>query len=97
MSTENCSSRTYLHQRFMPERVEYFPRLCVKHTKRRAMELQAHAQRVEEHLVPAIRSFFRSVMQYNQTDQRRRLVSNVLQDMLRILTFGLTTETYHSC
>ena len=43
--------------------------------------------KVEEHLVPAIRSFFRSVMVIlTKTDQRRRLVSNVLQDMLRILT-----------
>ncbi len=57
------------------------------HKERHSMALNAHAQRVEAHLVPAIRSFFRSVtVILTKTDRRRRLVSSVLQDMLRVLT-----------
>ena len=92
MSTENHSLLTQSLDPSTPKihartRRAFSAPLRQTHKERRAMELQAHAQRVEEHLVPAIRSFFRSIMVIlTKTDQRRRLVSNVLQDMLRILT-----------
>jgi hypothetical protein len=45
------------------------------------------AVRVATHLVPAIQSFFNSVsVTLQQRRQRHRLVSNVLQDMLRLIT-----------
>jgi FKBP12-rapamycin complex-associated protein len=45
------------------------------------------ATRVASHLVPAIESFFHSVsVTLQQRQQRHKLVSNVLQDMLRLIT-----------
>ena len=45
------------------------------------------ATRVASHLVPAIESFFQSVsVTLQQRQQRHKLVSNVLQDMLRLIT-----------
>jgi phosphatidylinositol kinase/protein kinase (PI-3 family) len=54
---------------------------------RHSAVLDTHAQRVASHLIPSIRSFFKSVtVILQEKDQRRRLVSSVLQDMLRVLT-----------
>ena len=45
------------------------------------------AVRVASHLVPSIQSFFQSVsVTLQQRKQRHKLVSNVLQDMLRLIT-----------
>lgn len=59
------------------------------------------AARVASHLVPAIQSFFHSVsVTLQQRKQRHKLVSNVLQDMLRLITlwfdYGALPEVNHA-